>query len=73
MTDYLPDARWQLCMVHFYRNVFSHVPSTKMLEVNHRLKAIHAQENRQAAQDKADTVIADLRRQRLSRAAGLVE
>ena len=73
VADYLPDARWQRCMVHFYRNVFSHVPSTKMREVSHMLKAIHAQESRQAAQDKADSVVADLRRQRLSRAADLVE
>ena len=73
VADYLPDARWQRCMVHFYRNVFSHVPSTKMREVSHMLKAIHAQESRQAAQNKADSVIADLRRQRLTRAADLVE
>lgn len=26
IADYLPEARWQRCMVHFYRNVFSHVP-----------------------------------------------
>ena len=29
-AEYLPDARWQRCMVHFYRNVFSHVPATKV-------------------------------------------
>jgi putative transposase len=49
IADYLPDAQWQRCMVHFYRNVFSHVPSTKVREVTHMLKAIHAQENRKAA------------------------
>jgi hypothetical protein len=27
--------------VHFYRNVFSHVPSTRVREVSHMLKAIH--------------------------------
>src|SRR2546430_5868093 len=32
-ADYLPQARWQRCMVHFYRNVFSHVPATKIREV----------------------------------------
>ena len=31
--DFLPDARWQRCMVHFYHNVFSHVPSMKVREV----------------------------------------
>jgi putative transposase len=27
-AEYLPEAQWQRCMVHFYRNVFSHVPAT---------------------------------------------
>ena len=71
--DFLPDARWQRCMVHFYRNVFSHVPSTKVREVTHMLKAIHAQENLAAAQEKAGNVVGTLRAQRLVRAADLVE
>src|ERR1700685_362159 len=45
-SEYLPDAQWQRCMVHFYRNVFSHVPATRVREVSHMLKAIHAQESR---------------------------
>ena len=73
VAEYLPDARWQRCMVHFYRNVFSHVPSSKVREVSHMLKAIHAQESREAAQEKAGTVLAALRRQRLVRAAELIE
>lgn len=73
IADYLPDARWQRCMVHFYRNVFSHVPAGKMREVSHMLKAIHAQENREAAQEKARAVITGLRRQKLTRAAELIE
>jgi putative transposase len=73
VAEYLPDARWQRCMVHFYRNVFSHVPSAKMREVSHMLKAIHAQESRLAAQAKADAVIGELRGQRMTRAAELVE
>ena len=73
IAEYLPEARWQRCMVHFYRNIFSHVPSTKVREVSHMLKAIHAQESQAAAEDKAETVIADLRRQRLTRAAELVK
>jgi len=73
IADYLPDARWQRCMVHFYRNVFSHVPTTKVREVSHMLKAIHAQESREAAQDKAATVVEDLRRQKLGKAAELIE
>jgi transposase-like protein len=72
-ADYLPDARWQRCMVHFYRNVFSHVPSTKVREISHMLKAIHAQESREAAQEKAATVVEELRRQKLGKAAELIE
>jgi transposase-like protein len=72
IADYLPEALWQRCMVHFYRNVFSHVPSTKVREVAHMLKAIHAQESRTAAEEKAEAVIADLRRQKMTRAAELV-
>jgi len=48
LGDYLPEARWQRCVVHFYRNVFSHVPAGKVRQVSHMLKAIHAQENRAA-------------------------
>lgn len=37
------------------------------------LKAIHAQENRKAAQEKAEAVITDLRAQRMTKAADLIE
>ena len=73
VAEYLPEARWQRCIVHFYRNVFSHVPAGKVREVSHMLKAIHAQENREAAAEKAGAVVAELRRQRLNRGAELVE
>jgi putative transposase len=36
----LPGAEWQRCVVHFERNVLSHVPSTSMAEVAEDLKAI---------------------------------
>jgi transposase-like protein len=72
-AEYLPDARWQRCMVHFYRNVFSHVPATKVRDVSHMLKAIHAQENRASADDKAKAIIADLRLLKMGKAADLVE
>jgi putative transposase len=68
-----PDARWQRCTVHFYRNVFSHVPVPKLREVALMLKAIHAQESRQTARQKADEVIGKLRAMRLGKAAELVE
>jgi putative transposase len=71
--EYLPDARWQRCVVHFYRNVFSHVPASKVREVSHMLKAIHAQETRGTAEAKASAVVDELRRQRMGRAADLVD
>ena len=73
VSDFYPEARWQRCVVHFYRNVFSHVPSTQVREVAHMLKAIHAQESRAAATRKAAEVIASLKAQKLTKAAQLVE
>ena len=73
VAEYLPDARWQRCVVHFYRNVFSLVPSGKVRDVSKMLKAIHAQEDRKAAAEKMEAVITELRRQRLSKAADLLE
>src|SRR3984885_7275943 len=72
-AEHLPEARWQRCMVHFYRNVFSHVPATKVREVSHMLKAIHAQESREAADRKAQTIVEDLRVAKMHTAADLVE
>jgi putative transposase len=73
VADFLPEARYQRCMVHFYRNVFSHVPSTRVREVSHMLKAIHAQESREAADTKAKAIVDDLRASKMSKAADLVE
>ena len=54
---------WQRCTVHFYRNVFTAVPQGKRKEVAAMLKAIHAQEDRQAAREKAQAVVAKLARE----------
>jgi putative transposase len=72
LAEYYPDAQWQRCMVHFYRNVFSVVPKGKVKQVAAMLKAIHAQEDRTAAQEKADAVVAKLKALKLSAAAELV-
>ncbi len=72
-AEYYPEADWQRCTVHFYRNVFSHVPRGKMRQVSAMLKAIHAQESREAALEKADKVVTELRAMRLQKAAELVE
>ena len=68
-----PESQWQRCVVHFYRNVFSHVPNGKVAEVARMLKAIHAQEDRKAAQAKAAEIVARLKEIKLRSAAELVE
>jgi len=73
VADFYPKARWQRCTVHFYRNVFSHVPKAKMKEVTMMLKAIHAAEDLEAAREKATAVVAKLRKMRLAQAAQFVE
>lgn len=59
-------------MVHWYRNVMSVVPKGKVKEVMAMLKAIHAQEDRQAARDKAAQVVEKLVGMRLGQAAAVV-
>ncbi len=59
-------------MVHFYRNVFTAVPTGKVKEVANMLKAIHAQEDREAALEKAEAVAEKLESMKLSKAAGMV-
>jgi len=67
-----PEAHWQRCVVHFYRNVFTAVPKGRMRDVAAMLKAIHAQEDRQAASEKAQAVAEKLKGMKLERAAGIV-
>jgi putative transposase len=61
-AEFFPDAAWQRCVVHFYRNVFSHVPRPKMREVAAMLKAIHAAEDVQAAREKARQIASKCKR-----------
>jgi hypothetical protein len=71
-AEFFPEAAWQRCIVHWYRNIFSHVPSTKVREIAAMLKAIHAGEDMVAARQKAVQVIEKLRALRLTNAAELV-
>ena len=72
LGECFPDAAWQRCIVHFYRNIFSVVPSTKTKEVAAMLKAIHAQEDADATRQKATEIIAKLTAMRLTKAADSV-
>jgi len=73
LADFYPEAAWQRCIVHFYRNVWTVVPAGKVKAVAAMLKAIHAQEDRLAAQEKAHQVAAKLREMKLPQAAAMLE
>ena len=67
--EVFPESRYQRCVVHFYRNVFSTVPRAKIKQVALMLKAIHAQENKGAARKKAEAVAEELRNMKLKEAS----
>lgn len=72
LGEFYPEAAWQRCMVHWFRNVLSVTPTGKAREVVAMLKAIHAQEDREAAEKKAVDVVAKLHEMKLSKAAKIV-
>jgi len=69
VADFFPEAKWQRCTVHFYRNIFSNVPRSRMAAVADMLKAIHAAEDLNAAQSKAQEVREKLEAMKLPKAA----
>ena len=73
LADFYPDAQWQRCTVHFYRNVFSVVPRKRMALVAAMLKAIHASEDLEAAREKAQSVWGKLQDMKLPKAAEKVK
>ena len=72
LGEVYPETRWQRCVVHWYRNVFKEVPRQKVGIVAAMLKAIHAQEDREAAQKKAQDVEKKLLAMKLEKAARIV-
>ena len=73
VTEVFPEAKYQRCSVHFFRNIFSVVPRKHGKEVGRMLKAIHAQEDKDAARQKAALVAEKLRTMKLERIASFVE
>ncbi len=67
--EVFPEAKYQRCIVHFYRNVFSVVPRGRIRAAALMLKAIHAQEDKAAARRKALQVVEKLREMKLAAAA----
>lgn len=72
LGEIFPEAQWQRCVVHFYRNVFSVTPKHKIREVVAMLKAIHSQEDREAALRKVQEVEQKLIKMKLPEAAKTV-
>ena len=72
LGEFFPEAQWQRCVVHWYRNVFTAVPKGKVKAVAAMLKAIHAQEDREAARRKAKDVAEKLEAMKLGKAAQIV-
>ena len=62
--EVFPEAEY-----HFYRNIFSVTPRSKVKLVAKMLKAIHAQESKKAAREKAKAVVEQLRSMSLKEAA----
>lgn len=73
LAEFYPDTAWQRCLVHWYRNVNALAHKAKSKLVMAMCKAIHAQEDREAAEAKAVLVVARLREMKLGKAADLVE
>jgi hypothetical protein len=72
LGECFPQAAWQRCTVHWYRNVLRVVPTGKVKEVVVLLKAIHTQEDREAARARAEQVVTKLKALRLGQTAEVV-
>jgi transposase-like protein len=73
IPEVFPDAKYQRCSVYFYRKIFSVTPRNKMKEVSMLLKAIHTQECKTSAKEKAKQVADKLREMKLTSAAKKLE
>jgi putative transposase len=68
----LPGVDWQRCVVHFERNVLSHVPTASMEEVAHDLKAIFKVRREKSARALAEEFV-ELYGKRFPRAVAVFE
>jgi transposase-like protein len=73
VAEVFPEAKYQRCVVHFYRNIFTTTPRIRMKLISRMLKAIHAQESKEAAREKAKQVAIQLREMKLHEAAKKLE
>lgn len=73
IPEVFPNARYQSCTVHFYRNIFYVTPRNKTKAVALMRKAIHSQESREAARENAIQVVEKLKVIKQAKAAKKVE
>lgn len=60
IAEIFPNAAYQRCTLHFYRNVMATAPKQKQRKMAAMLKAIHAQKSFDASMRKADDMAAEL-------------
>ncbi len=68
----LPGVGWQRCVVHFERNVLSHVPASSTAEVSEDLKAVFKVRRQTTAQALAEKFV-ELYEKRFPKAVGVFE
>ncbi len=68
----LPAAAWQHLAVHFYRKVWSAVPTSKVKSLAAIVKAIHMSEELPMAQEKAALVVKKIESMKLGKSAEMV-
>jgi hypothetical protein len=57
VSDELPGVEWQRCIVHFMRNILSHVPASAVGEVAEDLKAIFKVRKEKAVRTLAEEFV----------------
>jgi transposase-like protein len=55
-SEVFPDAKWQRCTVHFFRNLMTKIPRNKLASAMPLLKATYAQEDKEATLKKVADV-----------------
>ena len=72
LQEVFPEAMYQRCTVHFYRNVLAKVPARRRKRVAAQPEAIHAQESLGAGLRKAEEVARELETSKLADAAKVI-
>ena len=73
IQEVFPESLYQRCMVHFMRNILCDVPRNRSKEVGSWLKAIFAQEDKEASLKKAQEIAQRLKDTKLKSAAATLE